>query len=65
LDPTEIEASRNKYLWKQLSSLDILHSELASLYRMVPQDKRRIALVWRAIEEKEALLVLDGVDING
>lgn len=64
LDPSEIEASRNKYLWKEMNVIQRMHQELASLYSTKSQDSKRIALLWRAIEEREALLALDGVDIN-
>lgn len=63
MDPNEIEASRNKYLWKQINMVQVLHQELASLYATKSTDDKRKALLWRQIEEKEALLFLEGVTV--
>lgn len=60
--PDELEASRKRFLWKAVHQLDILHSELASLYRQVSPDQKRIDALWRTIEEFEMNLKLDGVD---
>ena len=57
------DMSRTKYLWKQIHSVNVLHQELASLYRTKSSDHRRIRILWNAIEEKEALLYLEGVSL--
>jgi len=62
MHPSELEESRKRYLWKMVHQLDVLHSELASLYRMDSPDQKRIDVIWRAIEEIEMNLTLDGVD---
>lgn len=48
-------------IWRLQHQLDILHSELASLYRTKSNDRKRITMLWSAIEQKEADLVLQGV----
>lgn len=60
--PEEIEASHAKYVWKQVHQLDELHNELASLYQHGGADKKRIDLIWRAIDTVEMNLALEGVD---
>lgn len=54
--PEEYEASRKRYAWKLVRQLDVLHSELASLYRSQFQDPRRQEIVWSAIEDYEQQL---------
>jgi hypothetical protein len=54
---------RKKYIWKQISTVNVLHQELASLYRTKSTDGKRIRILWNAIEEREALLFLEGVDL--
>lgn len=44
-------------------NLQRLHQELASLYTTKSKDSGRIDLLWKAIEEQEALLKLDGIDV--
>lgn len=56
----EIEQSRHRYVWKIIQKLDVLHSELASLYRTDVQDARRIAAIWASIENLETELLVDG-----
>lgn len=48
-------------VWRIQHQLDILHSELASLYRTKSSDRKRINMLWSAIEAKEADLVIEGV----
>lgn len=57
------ETSRTRYLWKQIHTVNVLHQELASLYRTKSTDQKRIRILWNAIEEKEALLYLEGVTL--
>ena len=54
---------RAKWIWRTKREVDVLHSELASLYRSKTADRKLITLIWRKIEEKEALLVLEGVEL--
>lgn len=56
--------ARDKHIWKELNMLNVLHQELASLYRTNSTDEKRKALLWRAIEEREALLFLEGVTVG-
>ena len=58
----ELADSRNRYLWKMVNRLDILHSELASLYRMQHRDPKQIKLIWASIDELELTLLAEGVD---
>lgn len=60
--PDEIESSRKRYLWKQVQQLDVLHSELASLYGSKTRDQKRIDIIWRSIDEIEMNLLLEGID---
>jgi hypothetical protein len=39
-----------------------LHGELASLYRTKSSDTKRVIILWREIEKREALLELEGVE---
>lgn len=58
------EEARARWIWRTRHQLDLLHSELASLYRTNSNNRKVIALLWRKIEEKEALLILEGVDVT-
>lgn len=58
----DIEESRHRYLWKAIQKLDVLHSELASLYQLGVRDQRRIDTIWKSIENLETELLLDGVN---
>lgn len=58
------EEARARWVWRTKHQLDLLHSELASLYRTNSNNRKLIQLIWRKIEEKEALLVLEGVDVT-
>lgn len=58
------EEDRAKWIWRTKRDVDVLHSELASLYRTKTADRKLITLIWRKIEEKEALLVLEGVELT-
>lgn len=60
--PDEIEPSRKRYLWKRVHQLDVLHSELNSLYRSTNRDQKRINLIWGTIEQLETELLLEGID---
>jgi hypothetical protein len=64
MDPEELKASHDRYVWKQIHTLDRLHEELASLYRTRSTDRKRIDLMWRVIQEKEMQLRLDGVEVG-
>lgn len=55
------EEERAAWVWREKHKLDLLHSELASYYRTKSNDRKTIALLWRKIEESEALLILEGV----
>lgn len=57
-------SGRNRYLWQELRKLQNLHQELASLYQTKSTDTKRKLILWRVIEEKEALLFLEGVDVQ-
>lgn len=57
------EEDRAKWIWRTKREVDVLHSELASLYRTKSNNRKLIPLLWRKIEEKEALLVLEGVTL--
>ena len=58
----EFEASRKRYLWKVVQQLDVLHSELASLYRSGSTDHKRIAVIWKTIDDLEMSLLMEGVN---
>lgn len=62
MDPSEFADSRRKYLWKLVHQLDVLHSELASLYKSSFRDQRRIDIIWNTIDELEMTLLVEGVD---
>jgi len=62
VQPEELDASRKRYLWKMVHRLDILHSEVNSLYRSRSRDQRHIDLIWSAIDELEMTLLVEGVD---
>lgn len=53
-----------KYIWKEIYQVTQLHRELASLYRTKSTDRRTINALWNAIEEKEAILFLEGIDLS-
>lgn len=53
------ENDEARYLWKEIAAINALHGELASLYRVKSNDRKRINLLWNVIEEKEALLFLE------
>ena len=55
---------KHKYLWRELRELIQLHQELASLYRTKSSDSKRKVILWNAIEQREALLFLEGVDVQ-
>lgn len=58
------EEARGHWVWRTKHQVDILHSELASYYRAGSTDYKTIRLLWKKIEEYEALLVLEGVDVT-
>ena len=58
----ELADSRKRYLWKMVQRLDVLHSELASLYRSQFPDRKTIKVLWAAIDELEMTLLVEGVD---
>lgn len=60
--PDELEASHKRYLWKVVYQLDILHSELQSLYLSKTRDQKRIDVIWHTIDELEIRLLVEGVD---
>lgn len=60
--PEEYEKSRRKYAWRTVQQLNVLHSELASLYRTEHPDKRRAEQIWAAIEMNETALKEIGID---
>lgn len=62
MDEKELANSRNRYLWKLVHQLDILHSELSSLYRSSFRDQRRIDVIWDTVDELEMQLLVEGID---
>lgn len=58
----ELADSHKRYLWKMVHQLDVLHSELASLYRSQFPDRKTIKTIWATIDEIEMQLLVEGVD---
>lgn len=58
----ELADSRKRYLWKMVHRLDVLHSEMASLYRSQFPDPKTIKMLWATIDELEMQLLVEGVD---
>lgn len=59
--PEEYVESKKRYAWKSIQQLDVMHSELASLYITQSSDTRRVKLLWDRIENLETELLLNGV----
>lgn len=62
MEPDELDASRKRYLWKLVHQLNVLHSELASLYTRPQRDQKTINAIWETIDELEIQLLVEGVD---
>jgi hypothetical protein len=53
-----------RYVWKKIHEVSNLHLDLAQLYRAKSNDRKRILLLWNAIEHKEAELVSLGIAVG-
>lgn len=58
IDPRD---ERARWVWREYHRIQVLHQELASLYRTKSTDFKRIRLLWNAIDEGEQILTLEGV----
>lgn len=61
----DAELERARTVWQTKAEVDILHSELASYYRTGRHltDRKTVAELWRQIEHREAVLILEGVSV--
>lgn len=57
------EEARGQWIWRTKHQVDILHSELASLYRAKSTDYKTIRVIWGHIERYETLLKAEGVEV--
>jgi hypothetical protein len=58
-----ITSNQQRFVWKKIHEVNNLHLDLAQLYRAKSNDRKRILLLWNAIEYKEAELVSLGVEV--
>jgi hypothetical protein len=63
-DDQLIISNSMRFVWKKMHEVNNLHLDLAHLYRSKSNDRKRILLLWNAIEYKEAELVDLGVEVG-
>jgi hypothetical protein len=63
-DDELIISNSKRFVWKKMHEVSNLHLDLAQLYRSKSNDRKRILLLWNAIEYKEAELIELGVAVG-
>jgi hypothetical protein len=63
-DDQLIISNSMRFVWKKMHEVNNMHLDLAQLYRAKSNDRKRILLLWNAIEYKEAELVDLGVEVG-